>query len=341
MILLHPWMLALLLLLPLPWLYLRRKEHLAFSDTRMLGKLGLKLPLHRLPLVLFSIAFCLLVVCIARPQIRQDEATQVIKSRDIVMAVDVSGSMSGQFAGEIPKPGGNTDLDKELPVKPPAPPRDDYGYYPEPGKRRIDAAEGAILNFVRNRFVRAEGDRIGIMTFDLEPRFSWPLTDDLKMIYRKGLFISEGMGGGTNFGNDDPGPIDLAVEHFDERGQAASKVMILVTDGEDYIDASAFDRLVDKLQSRGVRFYVIGIGDRLAYRDTDIIRLAEKVGGGVFRVENANDMNKVFETIDEMERSPVEVSTRAHYEDIFAIFALAGLSFLMLGLATEALVVSQ
>jgi len=341
MILLHPWMLALLLLLPLPWLYLRRKEHLVFSDTRVLGKLGLRIPLHRLPLVLYSLAFCLLVVCIARPQIRQDEATQVIKSRDIVMAVDVSGSMSGAFAGEIPKPSGNTDLDKELPIKPPTAPRDDYGYYPEPGKRRIDAAEGAILNFVRNRFVRAEGDRIGIVTFDMEPRFSWPLTDDLKMIYRKGLFISEGMGGGTNFGNDDPGPIDLAASHFDERGQAASKVMILVTDGEDYIEASAFDRLVGKLQERNIRLYVIGIGDRLAYRDTDIIRLAEKVGGGVFRVENANDMNKVFETIDAMERSPVEVSTRAVYEDIFVIFALAGLAVLMLGMATEALVVSQ
>jgi len=209
------------------------------------------------------------------------------------------------------------------------------------GKRRIDAAQAAILRFVRNRFIQGQGDRIGILVFDMQPRWSWPLTDDLKMIYRKGLFISEGLGGGTNFGSLEPGPIDAAVEHFDERGQAGSKVLILVTDGEDNISSTAWQRMKDSVQARGIRFYVIGVGPTLAQRNVDIIGFANDVGGQVFRVENASDLARCIDIIDQMERTPVQVAVQSGYRDVFGYFALTALVFFILGTLSEIVIIRQ
>lgn len=337
MILMHPlWLLA-LVLLPLPWLFIRRREYLPHSNVKMIAAKGGSW-LRRMPLAAFTLGLALLIVCLARPQVREESANQTIMSRDIIVAVDISGSMSALFEGEIPKlEQGNPELDKALPL-PPKPQPGRYEYRdPSIGKRRIDAAQNAVLRFVRFRFERAAGDRMGIEVFDTQSRWSWPLTDDLKMIYRKGLFVDAGLGGGTSL----PVAIKGAVEHFDERGQAASKVLILVTDGEDYIDDSTMSSLVSELQSRGVRIYVIGVGEDLARGHADIFRLAKTAGGATFGVRNAAEMTQCFDSIDQLERSPVQVQMQPHFRDIFEIFAIAGLLFVCIALIGEAIIVSN
>lgn len=344
MMLMHPLWLLGLLLLPLPWLFLHRREYLPHSKVGMLGarRGGW---LRRVPLAAFTVGLGLMFICLARPQVREESATQTIMSRDIVIAVDISGSMGATFNGEMPKVenSGNSELDKALPPPPPKKPVDRYSQYEDPnvGKRRIDAAQAAVLRFVRHRYERAHGDRIAVEVFDMVPRWSWPLTDDLKMIYRKGLFISQGLGGGTNFGSQKPGPIDAAGEHFVERGQAATKVIILVTDGEDYISPDAWNRLTELMKAQGIRLYVVGVGENLARGNVDIFRLAKEVGGQTFSVTNAAEMAACFDSIDQMERSPVEVQMQAHYHDIFHFFAIAALSFIVLGVLGEFLFISR
>lgn len=346
---LNPLWFLLLLLLPLPWLILRRKDYVGFSSSRLLEGARRNNVKHRLALVLFSLAVVFLALGLSRPQMRGEAGTQPIKSRDIVVAVDYSGSMTGAFEGQVTPPEkGDSELDKDLPIKP-KPPQSasgygygyNYGGEDKKGNRRLDAAGAAVLSFVRARYVAAQGDRIGIMMFDEGQIWSWPLTDDLKMIYRKGLFIPDLTGGGTNFGNRKPGPIDAAVEHFDERGQAATKVLIIVTDGEESIDESTMARLVDAIGSRGVKLYVVGIGPTLARYDADIIRLAQTTGGAVFRVENNTDMQKCFQSIDEMERSTIMVATRAKFQDRFYIFVFIALGFFVAAALAELLYVSE
>jgi len=128
MVMMHPLWLALLLLLPLPWVFFKRREYLPHSNVGMLGAKGGGW-LRRLPLAAFTIGLALLVVCLARPQVRVDSAAEVIMSRDIIMAVDISGSMGSPFNGEIPKlESGNSELDKQLPPPPKVKdPRDPYG----------------------------------------------------------------------------------------------------------------------------------------------------------------------------------------------------------------------
>jgi Ca-activated chloride channel family protein len=333
----HPlWLLA-LLLLPLPWLFLKRREYLPHSNVGMLRAKGSGW-LRRMPLAAFTVGLALLIVCISRPQVREDAGNQTIMSRDIIVAVDISGSMGAGFEGEIPKlEGGNPELDKQLPLPPkPDPSRGEYRD-PSTGHRRIDAAQNAVLRFVRFRFERAAGDRMGIEVFDTQARWSWPLTDDLKMIYRKGLFVDAGLGGGTSL----PVAIEAAMAHFDERGQAASKVMILVTDGEDYIPDSTMSSLQSQLKARGVRLYVIGVGEDLARGGADIFRLAKDAGGATFGVRNAAEMAKCFDSIDALERSPVQVQMSPHFRDIFHFFAIAGLLFVCIALVGEAIIVSN
>ncbi len=345
----QPAWLLLMLLLPLLWWKLRNRHYVGFSQNNLLKRAGgVSRILLLLPAALFTVAFGLIVVGLARPQESHIEGNELIRSRDILMTTDISGSMGAPFQGDIPPPEkGNTELDKELPkilkVRPPNPNGrfDSNQRGEERFQRRIDAAQAAIMRFIRNRFIAEQSDRIAIMTFDTEPHWSWPLTDDLKQVYRKGVFIDQGLGGGTNFGNMDPGPIDAACQHFDERGKAATRVLIMITDGEDQISSAAFARLQQKLMDRNIRFYVIGVGETLAHSNVDIIRLAESVGGQVFRVENGADLLKCFDSIDKMERSEIKIQSTIGFHDVFYRYVLVALGVFLLGALAEAIIVSR
>lgn len=339
MVIAHPFWLLLLILVPLPWLLLRRKGFVGYSDVRLARNIKGSSVIHAVPMLLLSLAAASLIVAIAQPQRLHISSAETLKARDIIIAVDKSGSMGSPFQGQIPpRASGDTELDKELPPRPPRKRQPGEG---PAGNRRIDAAQAAVLNFVRDRYVAGAGDRVGILVFDFAPYYSWPLTHDLKTIYRKGEFVEEGVGGGTNFGEYQPGPIDHAVDHFDEMGQSVTKVIIMITDGEDRLSPGTIDRLSDAIQSRGIRLYVIGVGETMANRDVDILRLAETVGGRAFRVENAKDLDDCFRSIDELERSAVQIETTSKRDELFHYFALASLLMFTLGIIGEALVLNQ
>jgi len=343
MVLAHPFWLLLLPLLLLPWVGLRRKGFVGYSDNSLARGIPAGAMLYRLPLLLISLAFVLLVVALARPQRLHVQSSEADRARDIIVAVDISGSMGSPFAGEIPqRERRDPELDKELPVGPPRRGMSGGELQSAPDNhRRIDAAQGAVIRFVEDRYLARAGDRIGIEVFDMSPHWSWPLTHDLRQIYRKGQFVDQGLGGGTNFGEFKPGPIDAAAEHFDEMGKSKTKVLIMVTDGEDNLSAATIDRLADVLQSRGIHFYLIGVGETLATRDVDIMRLAERVGGSVFRVENAQDLARCFDGINQMERSVIEVQSSVQHEELFFYFAAVAIFLFALGMIAEALITSQ
>ena len=305
--------------------------------------------LARLPTIILVLGFVALAIAIARPQNKENVSTETFKSRDIIISLDKSGSMNTNLGPIPPSVVGETDLDKDFPDKPErilvqddrnVNQYDPYGR-PVQGRRQIDHAIAAVLDFVRYRHNVNSGDRIGIFTFDDDQYWSWPLTHDLKMIFRKAHFADEGTGGGTNFGRVDPGPLDAAIEHFEEMGKSDTRVFIMVTDGEDSIPRRTFERLQSLAESNNVRLYVIGIGRSIARGHADILSLAEATGGKSFIADKPGDLTKSFSEIDELERSVVTVEVNEKREDLYLWFAIPALILLLLGTTMRALVVNR
>lgn len=344
MILANPFWLAVLLLLPLPWLIARRKGHLGFTNSRLFETIRGGRFLHLVPLVLLVCGFAALAIALARPQLVHVRSTETFKSRDILVAVDISGSMGGQFGKVPPSVIGETELDKDYPGKSQEQADknktgvDPYGNYTRIGERRIDNAQSAVLDFVRSRYLAKANDRIGIFVFDTDQYWSWPLTHDLKMIYRKVRFADAGLGGGTNFARE-PSPVDAAAEHFDEMGKSVTKVLIMVTDGEDRIYPEDFERLVSMASKYNLKIYVIGVFEDDG-QAADILSLAQATGGTAFRAGNPTDLKNCFETIDKMERSTVNVENSTEREELFYYFAAAAVLLFLLAALGEAIVLN-
>ncbi len=348
MIFAHPLWLLVLVLVPLPWLIARRKGYLAHPDTRHLSSLSsmsAKL-FHFVPIVFIVLGLTALTVALARPQRLHILSKETFKSRDVLIAVDISGSMATRF-GKVPDSiVGDTDLDKDFPGRPDrkqpdnnTQPPDPYGFTARVGERRIDAAQAAVLDFVRNRYLAKANDRLGIFVFDTDQYWSWPLTHDLKMIYRKVRFADAGLGGGTNFGNSKPGPMDAATEHLDEMGRAATRVLIMVTDGEDSIYPAAFERLKQLAAQYNLKLYVILVASNS--QSADILSLAEATGGKGFHADNPAELKDCFQTIDQMEQSVVTVDTSENREELFYLFAFPALALILIGTLAEALILNQ
>ena len=340
----HPWWLLTLLLLPLPLLLFRNRGHVGFSDNRLLPKQRLSRIITLLPRILTSATLALLMVALARPQVAGPPNTRTIIGRDIMIAVDISFSMSAEFQGELKDKPNIPGLDLPPTIDTRGKPKDST-WRPkleDDGKvKRCDAAQHAVLHFIANRWQANAGDRVGLMLFDERPRYGWPLTHDLRQIYRKGQFLQHGLGGGTNFGENPPGPIDLAEEHFNDLGQSQTRVLIMVTDGEDELSSWAMNRLAEIIRKNNIRLYVVGVGETLAKNDVSIIRLANQIGGKVFRVESSQAMVDCFAEIDRLERSPITTALEETRSEIFFYFAGAAAIALMVSLLAGALILNR
>lgn len=333
--------LALLLFLPL----LRKRGYLGFSDHRLLVSSPLWLRIvGRIPLLLASAALVLIVVALARPQVAGAPLHRTIPGRDIELIVDISFSMSFPFKGQLAAHQDPPELAFKVPFSEAR--RSIKGlHFEQPdaknGLQRIHAAQNALLRFIENRWRNQTGDRIGLIVFDIKPRYAWPITDDLRMLYRKAQFIQNNLGTATNFGRDPPGPIDLAVQHFADYGQAKSRVLIMVTDGEDQIDTYTMKRLISLIKDNNLRFYLVGIGETLARQDVDIYKVANAVDGRVFRVEDTESLKTCFDTIDKLEKSEVTISQIETRNDVFFYFAWGAAACLGLFLLSELFILTR
>lgn len=332
----QPWWLLGLLALLLLYRTFRSRQFLPTSNAVMLPKSSSADRMAKLPTQCFFLMMASLIIALAGPQRYQSEATETVMGRDIVLAVDISGSMGAKMPnkpqGERPK-----------------------GYYDQPVAphmanseqvyRRIDAAQDALMLFVNQRHEMHAGDCVGLFLFDDSPRLAWPLTNDLRQIGRKGNWLPYGflnervMGSGTNFGDKGYGPIEGGVDHMLEYGQSPARVLILVTDGDEKMSDSLRSRLASMLAKNNVRFYVIGVGETLARENVDIIQFANSIEGKVFRVENAGDLEKCFDTINQMEQGPIKVSSFNVFQELYPYVLALAMLFGVGWVLTSALVV--
>jgi len=309
-------------------LFLHTRRSRAFGHSQVSTQKSLRTfsLIGKLPIFAFGAVLLLLIVALARPVIPEMKQYQTLETRDIYIAVDISGSMTStvsdpnqtSFVGpsqKVPQPPGTGSTPDST-----SPPTVD----------RLDVAQRAISMFVPLR----KGDRIGLLYFDDEAYMSWPLTTDPDIILKYNERTNGYRGGGTNFqgpwkSETKWGPIATAIQSFDEMGQAKSKIIVMVTDGDDNIDPDRIQDLIAQCKARNIRIYALGVGEdwqaAAATGGPDLRKLAEGTGGKVMIVGVVSDMTKGIQQINKLEKSRIEIAQSTSYKDIFGIVLLAAI----------------
>lgn len=318
----YPLFLALVVLVvPVLWLASRRRKALGHTQVGSHTNVRSVPILGRIPTVMLVGFWVAMVLAIARPQLPEVGEKETIRTRDFVIATDISGSMSATISdpSQLQFTGTATDKDgKPIQVT------------------RIMVAEKAIQVFVDQR----QGDRVALFLFDDDTYYSWPLSSDLKVIQLKNKGISRYNGGGTNFDGEN-GPIQAAINHFKELGQAETKILIMVSDGEDDIPQERFDELLRQLQAAKIKIYTLGVGEGWvngSEQTKPLRELTEATGGIAVIVGNADHMRAGFEMINSLEKSNVQIEKTVSYRDIYHYFLVLSLVLGLLYLASSAVV---
>lgn len=313
----HPWFFALLAVLPVMiWWYLKKadKEQATFlvsSTASFKGTRSWKNMFRHSLFVFRCLAVLCLIVAIARPQTRNDEELKTGEGIDIILCIDVSGSMFAQ------------DL---LP-------------------NRLEAAKQVAANFVDSRAT----DRIGVVIFSGESFTVTPLTTDKEVLKSSIFNIQLGaLEDGTAIGDG----LGISVARLKD-SRTKSKVIILLTDGEDQGGRISPLEGKDLARTYGIRVYTIGVGTdgyapvpipdesgRVISRqqkvniDEKLLRLiAEQTGGLYFRARDNESLKGIYTEIDQLEKSKVEVTTFRRYTERFHPFAIAAAALLLLEMA--------
>ena len=315
-------------------LYLHERRSRAFGHSQVSTQKNLRsLPfIGKLPVLAFGAVLALLIVGLARPVVPELKQFQTLETRDIFIAVDISGSMTS----EVTDPSQTAYAGSPNTTSPSSPADSSStgtdAAATKPKLTRLVVAQKAISTFVPMR----KGDRIGLMYFDDEAYMAWPLTTDTDIILKYNSRTSGYSGGGTNFqgpwkGETKYGPIQTAIDNFDDMGQAKSKVLVMVTDGDDNIDPARIQDFIQQCKQRNIRIYALGVGESWAAAQAtggpDLRKLVEGTGGKVMIVGDVADMIKGINEINSLEKSRVEIAQTTSFKDIFAIAILLAIIF--------------
>ncbi|HEX9729477.1 MAG TPA: VWA domain-containing protein [Gemmatimonadales bacterium] len=214
---------------------------------------------------------------------------------------------------------------------------------------RLDVAKERSVAFVRGR----QFDRIGLVAFAGEALTRVPITTDYAVLEQAILDLRVGeLDDGTAIGT----AIAIAANRL-RRAPGASKVAVLLTDGEN--NRGRVDPRTAAVAAKefGVRFYTIGVGTQgearlpigrgpqgqLRYQtmpvrlDEALLRdVAETTGGRYFRATDAAALSRIFEQIDQLEKTPVEVTRHTESDEAYRVPLLLGFAALALELMLSA-----
>ncbi len=317
----HPWLLLLLLLLPLAaWLKGRRGLPPAFvySSVKLVAGLG-GVQRSRAGAFLAALrwlALAVLIVALAQPRLMKSTTEVKASGVDIVVAFDMSGSM----------------ISEDFVVK---------------GQRvnRFNMARAVLGRFIDQR----PNDRIGLVLFASQAYIATPLTLDHDFLHENldRLEIGTIDQNSTAIGDG----LGTAINRLRDL-KAKSKIVILMTDGQN--NAGKLDPLLaaEAAKSLGVKVYTVGIGlrgeapmpardmfGRKVYQmvpvdvDEDTLqKIADMTGGKYYRADNAEKFQQIYNEIDKLEKTEASVKKYTQFDELFPWFIAGGLALLLIEL---------
>lgn len=312
---LHPWLLLLLVLIPLLiwWKNTMYKKAQSFVPMPSLDGIkdvssNWKIILYRLIPYLKLLVLALFILTIARPRLSLKQESINAEGIDIVLSMDVSPSMLA------------TDFNPN----------------------RLEASKAVAKEFILNR----PHDRIGLVIFSGEAFTFSPTTTDHDLLISLVNQVEAGLiANGTAIGNG----LAAAVNRLKD-SKSKSKIIIFLTDGVNnagYVDPTTAMELAKEYN---IKVYTIGVGSngvaqspvgkqfgKLIYRnvrveiDEELLKkMAKSTGGKYFRAKNKEELAKIYGFIDKLEKTKIEVKVFKKYSEEFRMFLLPALLLLLL-----------
>ncbi len=310
-----PWWLLLLCVLPALAFLNKRSgtpSSIVFSSLSVLASLGRK-P-NRLAgklagwILLSSLAVS--IIAMARPQWTNTTVTRSASGIDIMLAIDVSGSME----------------------------YDDFRISSRRAQR-LEVAKIVAAQFVEQR----PDDRIGIVAFSGRPYVKSPITLDHEYIIDslQSLRTREILEDGTAVGS----AVAAAATRLADR-EAKSKIIVLLTDGESNSGKITPEKSAELAAELGIKVYTIGIGTEggrarrgsgfRQQQDFDVKSLQEIAritGAEFYRANDTNALVDVFSTINDLERTTIERNESISIDELFQPFLIVAFALGLIGLS--------
>jgi Ca-activated chloride channel family protein len=227
-------------------------------------------------MIVATLSWILLVAALARPQWVSDPVTHEISARDLILAIDISGSM-------------------------------DQADFREPDGQVLTRLDG-VKRVVKDFIARRQGDRIALILFGTKAYVQVPFTQDLQTAEQLLEQTQVGMAGQQTAIGD---TIGLAIK-TQEKSTAAQKLLILLTDGNDTASRVPPEHAADIARQNGLVIYTIGVGDPAASGenrvDLSTLRtVADTTGGQFFRAEDGAQLQSIYADIDRL--APAKLQT--------------------------------
>lgn len=311
----HPWFLALLLLLPFLWWWQKKKSKEALvklslpHSSLLASKANFRTSLYALLPYIKYLSLVFLIIALSRPrQVLKEEEVKA-EGIDIMMVMDLSSSMLAR------------DFEPD----------------------RLTVSKETAKQFIDKR----NYDRIGLVVFAGESFTQSPLTIDHRVVKS---FLSSLESGLLEDGTAIGMGLASAVNRLKD-SPTKSKIVILLTDGVNnagYIKPMTAAEIAKEL---GVRVYTIGIGSmgeaispisrrsdgryifglsRVEIDEELLTELSELTGGRYFRATNEQGLERVYQEIDKLEKTEIEVKVFKSYSEKFRIFLSLGILLLLL-----------
>jgi Ca-activated chloride channel family protein len=297
----------------------KNKSRIKFSSIDLLKRLepSRSIKMRHSLIFLQSFALLSLILAFARPQYGSKIVEYMTEGIDIILCLDTSGSMMAE----------------DFKLK---------------GKRRtrLQVVKSVVHDFIKKR----ENDRIGMVVFGEDAFTQCPLTMDYDVISSFLDSVLMGMAGQqTAIGN----AIAMSTKRLKDV-PAKSKVIILLTDGVSNAGHISPEIATEVAKTMGVKIYTIGVGSdgivpfrvgggfsnsyvkRSVELDEETLKtIAKETGGMYFNAKDTEGLIKVYETIDELEKTEVKVKEYEEYNELFPGFLILGLILLFTEVALK------
>lgn len=312
-----PWAFSLLLVFPLWWAWRKERSGFRFSRGQVAAQASRRVSRGLAKLPSFLRGLAIIALIFALARPQTGVTTEEIEAEGIAIALVVDISSSMLALDMQP-------LD------------------------RLEVAKSTVLEFVRNR----KYDRIALVSFAGEALTQVPVTIDYSILERAIGELRVGLlEDGTAIGT----ALATATNRL-RRAPGTSKVVILLTDGENNrgeVDPVTAARAA---AAYGVKTYTVGVGSEgvapvpigrgplgIEYAnmpvrlDEDLLRkIASTTGGQYFRATNAQALEEIYRQIDELEKTPVSVKRYLEFSERFQPFALAACLLILVEWALRA-----